>query len=219
MIIHKLEADSISLAYGDRTILSDVYIKFETGKVTGLLGRNGNGKTSLMNIIYGNGKPHYKSIRFDGVTFNDAFKRPELILYLPQFNFIPSGLTLKSIFQDFKLDFMAFVNKFPEFKQKWKSTIKSLSGGQRRLVEVYVIIKSRTQFVMLDEPFSHLSPIMIETVLELIEEERINKGFLISDHLYRNVIAVSDDIYVLVNGKTHLTKDIREIEFLGYAKI
>lgn len=218
-MIHKLEADSISIAYGNRPILSDVYIKCETGKVTGLLGRNGNGKTTLMNIIYGNGKPNYKSVRFDDVTVNDAFKRPELILYLPQFNFIPSGLTLKTIFQDFNLDFEDFENRFPEFIHKWKSTIKSLSGGQRRLVEVYVIIKSKTQFVMLDEPFSHLSPIMVESILEMIEEEKSNKGFLITDHYYRNVVAISDDIYVLVNGKTHLTKDIREIEFLGYAKI
>jgi len=219
MKIHKLEADSINLEYGIRRILSDVYIKCETGKITGLLGRNGNGKTTLMNIIYGNLKPFYKSVRFDDVAIHNAFKRPELLLYLPQFNFVPSGLTLKTIFHDFNLDFTLFLNRFPEFGQKWKSTIKSLSGGQRRLVEVYIIIKSKTQFIMLDEPFSHLSPIMIESIIELIEEEKENKGFLITDHLYRHVVAISNDIYVLVNGKTHHTKDIKEIEFLGYAKI
>lgn len=217
-MIHKLEADSIFLEFGSRRILSDIYLKCETGKITGLLGRNGNGKTCLMNIIYGNLNANSKSIRFDDLTVNAAYKRPDLLLYLPQFNFIPQTLTLKRIFEDFGLDFFEFENRFPEFKSMHKNFLKSLSGGDRRLVEVYVILKTKSNFAMLDEPFSHLSPIMIQAIMELMNEEKHRKGLLITDHMFRNIIDISDDLYILTGGKTHLTKALEELEFLGYAK-
>nr|WP_068891450.1 ATP-binding cassette domain-containing protein [Pedobacter panaciterrae] len=218
-MIHKLEADSIFLEFGSRSILSDIYLKCETGKITGLLGRNGNGKTCLMNIIYGNLSPNSKSIRFDNLTVPEAYKRPDLLLYLPQFNFIPQALTLKRVFSDFELDFSEFEARFPEFKSRYSSSLKSLSGGNRRLVEVYTVLKAKSKFAMLDEPFSHLSPVMNEAIMELMNEEKINKGLLITDHMFRNIIEISDHLYVLANGKTHLTKAVEELEFLGYTTI
>ncbi|NRF37093.1 ATP-binding cassette domain-containing protein [Pedobacter foliorum] len=218
-MIHKLEVDSVFLEFGERRILSDVYLKCETGKITGLLGRNGNGKTCLMNIIYGNLNPNSKSIRFDDLTVPAAYKRPDLLLYLPQFNFIPQTLSLKRVFADFELDFSEFESRFPEFKSRRSSSLKSLSGGNRRLVEVYIVLKAKSKFAMLDEPFSHLSPVMIEAVMELMNEEKMNKGLLITDHMFRNIIEISDNLYVLTGGKTHLTKAIEELEFLGYAKV
>lgn len=218
MEIHLLEADSIFLEFGSHRVLSDVYIKCETGKITALLGRNGNGKSCLMNIIYGNLKPNSKSVRFDGQVELAAYKRPDLLLYLPQFNFIPSQLTLKRIFSDFKLEFSDFEIYFPQFLSRQSIKFSNLSGGERRITELYLIIKSKTQFVILDEPFSHLSPIQIDEIKELILKEKSKKGFLITDHMYRHVLDISDDVYVLTNGKTHHTKDITEIEFLGYAK-
>ncbi len=217
-MIHKLEADSIFLEFGSRRILSDIYLKCETGKITGLLGRNGNGKTCLMNIIYGNLSANSKSIRFDDLTVQAAYKRPDLLLYLPQFNFIPQTLTLKRVFDDFDLDFFEFENCFPDFKSSHKSSLKSLSGGNRRLVEVYIVLKAKSKFAMLDEPFSHLSPIMIQAIMELMNEEKHRKGLLVTDHMFRNIIDISDDLYVLTGGKTHLTKAVEELEFLGYAK-
>jgi ABC-type lipopolysaccharide export system ATPase subunit len=218
MEIHQLEADSIFLEFGSRKVLSDVYIKCETGKITALLGRNGNGKSCLMNIIYGNLMPNSKSVRFDGQVELAAYKRPDLLLYLPQFNFIPSQLTLKRIFSDFKLEFSDFEIYFPQFLFRQNIKFSNLSGGERRITELYIIIKSKTQFVILDEPFSHLSPIQIDEIKVLILKEKSNKGFLITDHMYRHVLDISDNVYVLTNGKTHHTKDITEIEFLGYAK-
>lgn len=214
---HQLEADSIQLQFGYRVILSDIYLKCETGKITGLLGRNGQGKSCLLKIIYGTLKCE-KSVRIDSVTQHEAFKRPDLLLYLPQFNFIPKSLLLKRVFQDFALDFLSFTQRFPEFESKYKSSIGSLSGGGHRLVELYVILKSESHFAMLDEPFTHLSPLQIEKAKELLLEEKTNKGLIITDHMYKHIIDVCDDLYVLANGKIHLTKNLEEIETLGYAK-
>src|SRR5690606_28345588 len=183
-MIHKLEADSVLLEFGSRKVLSDIYLKCETGKITGLLGRNGSGKTSLMNVIYGSLAAGSKSIRFDGTVMGEAFRRPDLVLYLPQYNFIPQELTLKRIFFDFNLDFSSFQAQFPEFKLKYLSPVKKLSGGQKRLVEIYMLIKSKSKFLLLDEPFSHLSPVLIDVIKALLSEEKANKGFLVTDHMY-----------------------------------
>jgi lipopolysaccharide export system ATP-binding protein len=218
-MVNKLEVDGISLQFGERRILSDIYLKCETGSITGLLGRNGEGKTCLMNIIYGTLKAQSKSVRFNNISNYDAFKRADLLTYLPQFNFIPLHLTLNKIFRDFNLLFSEFESYFPEFQNTGKTRIKNLSGGERRLIEVYVIIKSRSQFSMLDEPFPHLMPLQVEKIKELLNREKLNKGFLITDHLYKQFIEICDSIYVLTEGETHLTKTIEDIERFGYAKL
>ncbi len=215
---HKLEVDSIQLEFNNRKILSDIYLKCETGKITGLLGRNGQGKSCLMKIIYGS-LICEKSVRFDNVSQNDAFKRPDLLLYLPQFNFIPQSLSLKRIFKDFELDFSSFEVQFPEFSKKYNLSISNLSGGEHRLIELYVVIKSKSQFAMLDEPFTHISPIQIEKIQRILLEEKENKGLLVTDHMFRHITSISDNLYVLNNGKTYLTKNMSEIESLGYARL
>lgn len=213
---HRLAADGIELAFGSRKILHDVYISCETTKVTGLLGQNGQGKTSLFHIIYGITKAQSRSVRFDDQSVFEAFKRPDLITFLPQSNFVPAQLSLNRIFRDFELSLSDFVHFLPEFEGREKTQLSSLSGGQRRLVEVYLIIKSKSQFSLLDEPFSHLMPLHIEKISELIVEEKKAKGFLITDHLFRSVMEVSDALYLLKDGKTHVVSEIEEIRRLGY---
>lgn len=215
---HTLEADNIQLDFDKRRILSSIYLKCETGKITGLLGRNGQGKTCLMKVIYGSLKCE-KSVRFDNTACYEAFKRPDLLLYLPQFNFIPKSLSLKRVFKDFELNYTLFEKKFPEFTSRDKSFIANLSGGEHRLVELYIIAKSKSQFAMLDEPFTHLNPKQIEKVKELLLEEKQNKGLLVTDHMYRHIVDICDNLYVLTNGRTQLTKSVDDIEKLGYARL
>ncbi|NCI47892.1 ATP-binding cassette domain-containing protein [Sediminibacterium soli] len=214
---HTLEADGIQLAFGDRKILSDIYIRSETGKITGLLGRNGEGKSCLMKIIYGNLSCE-KSVRINNQSLPQAFSIPHRLRYLPQFNFIPQTLTLKRIFEDFELDFAAFTGRFPEFASKYTASLASLPGGGIRLVELYAIAKSSSDFVMLDEPFTHLSPLQTEKAKELLSEEKRNKGIIVTDHMYRPVLDICDNLYLLVNGTTRPVRDLSDIETYGYAK-
>ncbi len=215
---HQLEADGIMLSFGSRTILDSIYIQCETNKITGLLGRNGQGKTCLLNIIYGSLKAQSRSIRFDDQSIFEAFKRPDLLTYLPQFNFIPASLSLKRVFNDFNLSFSDFESFFSEFEGRSDVKIKKLSGGLKRLVEVYIMIKSKALFTILDEPFSHIMPLHIEKITALISAEKEHKGFLITDHIFKVIVDISDDLYVLKDGKTYLTKGIEDIEWLGYAR-
>jgi ABC-type multidrug transport system ATPase subunit len=215
---HKLEVDSIKLEFGLRQILTDVYLKCETGSISGLLGRNGEGKTCLMNIIYGSLKTSNKSIRFDDISVSNPFKRPDLLTFLPQFNFFPGFLSVQRIFSDFNISFLDLKNYFPEFGETEKSKINNLSTGDRRLIEIYVIIKTKSQFSILDEPFSHLTPLQIQRVSEVLLASKPTKGFLITDHLYEQVLAICDQLYVLTNGKIHLSNSVAEIRSLGYLR-
>ena len=215
---HIFEADSIQLGLEGRRVLSDIYLKCETGKITGLLGRNGQGKSCLMKIIFGSIVSE-KSLRIDNLSIYKAKRKHELLLYLPQFNFIPKALSLKRIFKDFELEISDFVDQFPEFKANYNASIQSMSGGERRLIELYVIVMSRTQFAMLDEPFTHLNPVQIEKVKELLLKEKYNKGLLITDHMYEHILDISDSLYILKNGKTHLMKNVSDIEIHGYARL
>jgi ABC-type lipopolysaccharide export system ATPase subunit len=212
---HILEADSIQLEFNGRKILSDIYIKSETGMITGLLGRNGEGKSCLMQIIYGTLKSQ-KSVRIDNSSRKAEFRSPGLLRYLPQFNFIPKSLSLQRVFDDYELNYQKFQTRFSEFKNRSHEKINAFSGGEHRLIELYLIVTAKSHFALLDEPFTHLNPLQIEKVRELLIEEKENKGILITDHMYRNVTEISDSLYVLSKGKTHLTKDPFDIEALGY---
>jgi lipopolysaccharide export system ATP-binding protein len=239
-MIHTLEVDDLRLDLGRRSILSDIHLRCETGKIVGLLGRNGEGKTCLMRIIYGelgagrlrgdglgDGGQAAKrrsaglgtSIRFDGYAESRAYRRPGLISFLPQFNFIPGSLTLKRIFGDFELEFGELTEIFPEFNATYPFPFRQLSGGQRRLIENYIIVRSKTKFSLLDEPFSHLMPLQIEKMKELIRREKKNKGLLITDHLYEEIVDVADNLYVLAGGKTHPVQSLTDLETTGYVRL
>ena len=176
---HSLEVDSIILEFDTKRILQDVYLKNETGKTTGILGRNGSGKTCLLNIIYGELKTNNKSIRLDGNAIYDGYRNPEILRYLPQFNFIPRNIKIKRIFKDFNIDFSQFIGYFPEFKKYYNSKIGNLSGGENRIVEIYSIIASKTKFCMLDEPFSQVMPVHVDTIKNIVRAEKEKKGIII----------------------------------------
>ncbi|MGQ1944653.1 ATP-binding cassette domain-containing protein [Ornithobacterium rhinotracheale] len=148
-MIHTLEADGIMLDFGERRILQNIYLQCKTGEVVGILGRNGQGKSCLMNIIYGKLKPLSKSVRIDKKVLLKAYLHSDLITYLPQFNFIPNSLKIVDVFKHFKLDLNVFLERFSNLKSETNTRFSNLSGGEWRLVEVYVIITAQSHFSML----------------------------------------------------------------------
>lgn len=217
-MINTLEIDSVILQFDTKRVLQDVYLKSETGQITGLLGRNGSGKTCLMKIIYGEIIPLNNSVRLNSESLIDVKRKPEDIRYLPQFEFIPKYLTIQRIFKDFELDFSDFTTIFPEFDIYYHSKFKNLSGGERRIIEIYTILASKTKFCMLDEPFSQVMPVHIEPIKNLIIREKKNKGIIVTDHLYKHIIDICDHLYVISKGKTYLTKSTLDLKTLGYIR-
>lgn len=211
-----LEVDNIELNFKNKRILSGIYLKAETGKVTAILGSNGCGKSSLLDIIFGNLKPKYKLIRIDNKPILKPLYKTGFIKYLPQYHFIPGGISIKTAFNMFGVNWAKFASTFNAFKKYKSYDISKLSGGERRVIETYLALKSKSFITILDEPFSHLAPIHIESIKTLIEEEKRDKIIIISDHMYRHIIDSADHIYLLKNATTKEIKDLRELESYRY---
>lgn len=111
---------------------------------------------------------------------------------------------------------MAFTALFPDFEKYFHARFKTLSGGEQRIIEIYIILASDTKFCMLDEPFSQVMPVHIEPIKKLIVREKNNKGIIITDHLYKHIIDICDTLYVISDGKTYLTRSVHDLETLGY---
>ena len=210
------ELDNVELYFKNKRILNGIYLKAETGKVTAILGSNGCGKSCLLNIAFGNLKPKYTLIRLDSKPLLKPFYTTKLVKYLPQYNFIPSGMKLSKVFKLFNLEWNTFIETFEGFSIYENEKFRTLSGGERRLIETYLILKSKSKIMILDEPFSHLSPIHIERVMQLISIEKEHKVVIISDHMYHHIIDASDAIYLLKNGTTKKIKNLKELEDYKY---
>ena len=211
-----VEADSIYLEFNNRSILSDVYVKSETGRVTGFLGRNGCGKSTLMKVIFGSLKGNFQSVRLDGQYQKNLYQLSGCIRYLPQKTFIPKHLLINHICNLYEINLIALTHDFPFIEKYHTKNLGSLSGGEIRLFEAALIIKSPVKFIILDEPFSHIMPLYIEKLKELIAIEKHNKGIIITDHMYKHIMDVSDNLYLIREGKTFRVNDKDDLERHGY---
>lgn len=211
---HILEIDSVELSFGGRPILSGVYLAVETGGVTAILGRNGCGKSCLMKILCGSLRADFRSMRIDGV-WHDRFRADE-VRYLPQQEFIPGWLTIDRVLRDFGLPWDDLLGWFPLFENLRGTKIHAMSGGERRILECYLVLRSPTRFVLLDEPFSQVAPLHVSTLKELIRQEKNTKGILLTDHMHRHVTDIADRLYVMANGQTYLTRSEEDLLRYGY---
>ncbi|PHQ60490.1 MAG: ABC transporter ATP-binding protein [Maribacter sp.] len=214
-----LETDNIELYFDGKKILYGVYLKAETGKVTGILGRNGCGKTCLLRIIYGSLTPKYKNIRKNGVYQKRKLFQTNSIAYLPQHQLLPNSLKLFKAFKVFEVDWNMFVNTFDNFKIHRQSKANLLSSGELRVVETYLVLHSKKEIILLDEPFSFIAPLYIEKFKALIKEKKKESAIIITDHFYRDILDVSDTIYFLKNGHSKIIKSKADLENEGYINL
>ena len=210
------EIDNIELHFKDKRILNGIYLKAKTDKVTSILGRNGSGKSCLINIAFGILKAKYCNIRIDNKPQMKKLYQTKKATFLPQYHYTPNRAKIASIFKLFKVKWSDFIEEFPEFSNYKNSKFNQLSGGQRRIIEIYLILKKASEIILLDEPFSNISPLYIEKIKQLIAIEKKQKVIILTDHNYQDVIDISDDIYLLKNGCTKLIKNITELEDYNY---
>lgn len=213
---HILEVEHVLLERGLRRVLTGVFLKCETGEVTGMLGRNGSGKSCLLKIIYGELQAKESSIRIDGQALSGRKRDCLDMRFLPQGHFIPGHLTLRRVFADFGNQWDDFVHFFPDFQAYYTSRMRRLSGGERRIVEIYTILQATEKFCLLDEPFAQVMPLHIDVLKRLIRRASETKGVVLTDHSYHEVMSVSDKVYVLSAGKSVLVRNAEDLKRLGY---
>jgi ABC-type multidrug transport system ATPase subunit len=197
-----LEFDGIEFGYGSRLLLNSIHMTCRQNQIVGLLGRNGTGKTTLMRIVFGAIRPDIGSVRINGVQLQSPAFSTQAISYLPQEDFLPPNLRLRSVLRYSGISRDSILEDFPELEGELDLFPGQVSGGRRRLFEVLLVLYGTSRFCLLDEPFTGLSPLFIERLHGVMIREKQNKGIILSDHLFREVIRIADNIYVLTNGRT-----------------
>ncbi len=210
-----LKAANLIKTFKKRTVVNDITLEINVGEITGLLGPNGAGKTTTFNMISGTIKPNKGNIFINGIniTKEPMYKRARLgISYLPQESSVFRKLTaeenLLAIFELLKISKTERNKRLDELIDRFglehvrKSNVMSLSGGERRRVEVARSLILSPKFILLDEPFSGIDPIAVEDMQDiLLELKKESIGILITDHNVREALRICDSAYILNDGQ------------------
>lgn len=210
-----LKAINIVKEYKKRKVVKGISLEVKRGEIVGLLGPNGAGKTTCFYIVVGLVRPESGDVLLDGVnlTYLPMYQRARKgIGYLPQEPSVFRKLTVEEnimVILETKN-----ISKF-ERKKIAHSLLKelnilhiknakaySLSGGERRRVEITRALASSPSFILLDEPFAGIDPIAVGDIQEIISELK-NKGIgvLITDHNVRETLKITDRAYIINEGE------------------
>jgi lipopolysaccharide export system ATP-binding protein len=209
-----LRTESLTKSYGGRTVVKGVSVEVSSGEVVGLLGPNGAGKTTTFYMTVGLTAPDAGRVVLNGadVTADPMYVRARKgIGYLPQEPSVFRGLTVEqnimAILETLNLsaserrtrlrDLLAELSLTPLAG----SSAYTLSGGERRRVEITRALVIRPQFILLDEPFAGIDPIAVQEIQKIIFHLKARGiGVLITDHNVRETLRITDRAYIVNDG-------------------
>ena len=210
-----LRAEGLMKRYRKRVVVSDVSLTVESGEVVGLLGPNGAGKTTCFYMILGLVPIDRGSVTLDGqdLTHLPIFRRSRLGLsYLPQeasiFRKLSVAQNIEAVLELQGLDPEEVETRLEQLLDDLHighlraSPALSLSGGERRRVEIARALATNPRFILLDEPFAGVDPIAvldIQQIIRFLKERGI--GVLITDHNVRETLGICDRAYIISEGR------------------
>ncbi|MGL5055543.1 MAG: LPS export ABC transporter ATP-binding protein [Fusobacteriaceae bacterium] len=221
-----LVAENLSKSYKNRKVVDGVSIEVNKGEIVGLLGPNGAGKTTTFYMITGIVRPEAGRVFYNeqDITNMPIFKRANLgIGYLAQEPSVFRNLTVEENIMailemknyDKKTQIETMDKLLDEFKLTHvrKSMGYSLSGGERRRVEIARTIANNPDFILLDEPFAGVDPIAVEDIQQIIIYlKKRGLGILITDHSVKETLTITDKAYIMAEGKVLISGTPKEIE-------
>jgi lipopolysaccharide export system ATP-binding protein len=209
-----LRAEGLMKRYRKRTVVSDVSLTVESGEVVGLLGPNGAGKTTCFYMILGLVPIDRGAVTLDGedLTHLPIFRRSRLGLsYLPQeasiFRKLTVAQNIQAVLELQGVEAEEIEGRLEQLLDDLhighlrSSPAVSLSGGERRRVEIARALASSPRFILLDEPFAGVDPIAvldIQQIIRFLKERGI--GVLITDHNVRETLGICDHAYIINQG-------------------
>jgi lipopolysaccharide export system ATP-binding protein len=210
-----LKGQNLSKLYGSRWVVSGVDLEVSQGEIVGLLGPNGAGKTTTFYMITGMIKPSKGHIFLDDdeITRDAMYMRSRKgIGYLAQEASIFGKLSvednLKLVLEMTKLSKKEQQEKIDQLldelsvSQLRKNKGNTLSGGERRRVEICRALALDPNFILLDEPFAGVDPIAVEDIQQIVKSLKDrNIGVLITDHNVRETLSITDRSYLLFDGR------------------
>lgn len=201
----ELKIDSLSAGYGDQNVISGITVTLKTGLVIGLSGRNGTGKSTFFKAALGLLEAPHGLVTLDGALLpsRDRWKH---IGHLPQEAFIPGALRVGELPEVF-LEPGAFqddLRKNPRFEAVKNSKVRSLSEGERRYLELLLVLGMDRAFFFLDEPFTRIDPLYVEDCRKAILARSATAGILVTDHNHVDLKKVSHRRLVMDQGRIML---------------
>jgi lipopolysaccharide export system ATP-binding protein len=210
-----LSAESLAKQYGARTVVRDFSCYVKPGEVVGLLGPNGAGKTTCFYMIVGLIKPNAGRIKLDNREITKLPMHARALLgvgYLPQeasvFRKLSVADNLRAVLElNPKLDAKKREQELErllmelQIEHRADAICISLSGGERRRVEIARALAAHPQYILLDEPFAGVDPISVGEIQKIVHHlKKLGIGVLITDHHVRETLGITDRAYVLNDG-------------------
>jgi lipopolysaccharide export system ATP-binding protein len=210
-----LTIQSLRKSYKKNIVVKNVSLKIASGQIVGLLGPNGAGKTTTFYMIVGLIKADHGNILLDQKNLTKTpihIRAKQGISYLPQepsifrkmdvSENIISILELRNISKhQIKLELESLLKEL-NIQHIKKNTAISLSGGERRRVEIARCLANKPKFILLDEPFAGIDPIAVIDIQKIIKQLASNGiGILITDHSVRETLGICDQAYIVNQGE------------------
>ncbi len=227
-----IKVENISRSVKSKILFKNISFDLPNNKITGLLGANGAGKTSLFKALAGLSKIDNGSISFYEKNLHSMSLEERSnagLNYVPQENSLFDDLSLQENLEAvIELKFKAVSEeKFKQIKDllevmkltdKAKTKSKFLSGGEKRKTEILRSILLDSKYILLDEPFAGVDPISVEEIIKILKKFKKNLGIFISDHNFRDVINVCDEIILLNQGELLLQGTPNQVKNKPIAK-
>jgi len=221
----KIKLDGLVKSYSGRRVVDGVCLEVSKGEVVGLLGPNGAGKTTTFYMVVGLVKPQAGSIFLDDqdITRMPMHRRARLgIGYLAQENSVFRRLTVEEnillIWEMRGMPANERQERLPKLLDEFgirdlaRQPAYSLSGGERRRLEIARAIAVTPDFLLLDEPFTGVDPIAVADIQEIISALKDKGiGVLITDHNVRETLAITDRAYIIRDGKILVSGNSTEV--------
>lgn len=210
-----LECENLSKNYGSVKALDNLTLKIESGKIVGLLGPNGHGKTTLIKTLSGLLSKDKGKVLIDGKRIGVGTKK--IVSYLPERSYLSPEMKIKevvSFFQEFYEDFDAKKADamLGELSLDKESKLKSLSKGNREKVQLIMVMSRKAKLYLLDEPMGGVDPAARDYILKtIISNYSEDATVIISTHLIQDVEQILDDVVFLKEGKVMLHSDVDEL--------
>jgi lipopolysaccharide export system ATP-binding protein len=213
--VQRLKTNKLVKAYKNRRVVNQVSIEVGQGEIVGLLGPNGAGKTTTFYMVVGLIRPDLGQVlldREDVTTYPMYMRAQRGISYLPQEPSIFRKLTVEenilAVLEPQKISYKAKIKRvrslLDEFNIGHIRNAKgfSLSGGERRRVEISRALATSPSFILLDEPFAGIDPIAVSDIQSIVQRLKTKGiGVLITDHNVRETLSITDRAYIISEGK------------------
>ena len=224
-LMEALAAKGLVKSYGKRVVVNKIDLAISPGEVVGLLGPNGAGKTTTFYMIVGLIWPDEGSIFLNG---EDISKCPMYVRarkglnYLPQepsiFRKLSVAENIMAILETLDIDKDEKARRLQELLGELdishlsEARAYSLSGGERRRVEITRALVTSPKYILLDEPFAGIDPIAVEDIQSIVTKLRYkNIGILITDHNVNETLSICDRAYLLIEGKIFIEGSAEEL--------